>query len=264
MRYDSASTPLAIAHRGGAGLAVENTFGAFTRSHALGVRYFETDVRLTADGIPVLFHDAGLTRLVGAPGRLERCRLDALPSWVPTLEAALLRYPDTCFTIDIKVEAAVSAVADVIRRVGAAPRVCVAGAWDGTLVRLADEIGPDLSVAMGWRALCRLKLSSHGRLRVVRAGRATFAHIPVRMGRLPVFVDALLDRAHDVGVRVIVWTVNDAATMTRLLDVGVDGMITDRPDLLREVLIARGLWHPPVHEAPTQIAMARDARLAES
>lgn len=255
MRYADAAGPLAIAHRGGAGLARENTVDAFAISYALGLRCLETDVRLTADGVPVLFHDAGLTRLTGAPGRLERRRLAELPTWVPTLEGVLQGYPGSCFTVDVKVAAAVEPVVEVIQRVGAAARVCVAGAWDGTLERLAESVGPDLSVALGWRALLGLVTAAPGRLgpgRSVRAGRAAFAHVPIRLGRLPIFRDALVARAHDIGVRVIVWTVDDATTMARLLDAGVDGIITDRPDVLREVLISRDQWHGASEARPAR------------
>ena len=71
---------------------------------------------------------------------------------------------------------------------------------------------------------------------------APFAHVPVRLGRVPVFADRVVHMAHDLGVRVVVWTVDDPALMHRLYDAGVDAVITDRPDLLREVLLARGQW----------------------
>jgi glycerophosphoryl diester phosphodiesterase len=245
MRYDAAASPLAIAHRGGAGLAVENTLNAFTRSSALGIRYLETDVRVTADGIPILFHDAGTQRLLGLPGRIEQRRRDQLPAWIPTLESALRAHPDRCFTIDVKVAAAIGPVADVVLRVGAAQRVCFAGAWDRTLDRLAESLGPQLSIALGWRALFGLLAAPPSRLRSSDCGRARFAHVPVRIGRLPIFRDALVDRAHEIGVRVIVWTVNDPATMLRLLDAQVDGIITDRPDILRDLLIGRDQWAAP-------------------
>jgi glycerophosphoryl diester phosphodiesterase len=250
---DAAANPLAIAHRGGAGLAAENTLDAFALSYALGVRYLETDVRLTADGVPVLFHDAQLRRLTGVAGRIERSRLSDLPPWVPTLEGVLAGYRNSCFTVDIKVAGAVGPVVDVVRRTGCAARVCVAGAWDSTLDQLGDLIGPDLSIAMGWRALFGLVTAAGGRSRARRPVRARFAHVPVRMGRLPIFRDALVERAHDIGVRVVVWTVNDPSTMSRLLDAGVDGIITDRPDLLREVLISRGQWTAPVFEADDRV-----------
>jgi glycerophosphoryl diester phosphodiesterase len=245
VRYGAGSAPLAIAHRGGAGLAAENTLEAFGRSYALGVRYLETDIRLTADGVPVVFHDADLARVTGRPGAIRRTRREDLPPQIPTLEAALLAYPDACFTIDIKDDTAIAPLAEVLRRTDAAGRVCVAGAWDGVLAQLATEVGPELTTAMGWRALCHFVASGRSRMLPARRGLPQFAHIPLRLGRWPIFADGLLPRAHDIGVRVFVWTVEDPSTMNRLLDAGVDGIITDRPDLLREVLLARGQWTTP-------------------
>ena len=251
--------PLAIAHRGGAGLARENTMTAFERSYALGVRYLETDVRLTRDGVPVLAHDATLRRCFGRREAVSELLSCELPDEVPTLEAALGDFDGACFTVDVKDSAAVPAIAKVLRRTRASARVCIAGAWDGTLHGLARSVGPDLSVAMGWHSLCRLITSSHSRLPLIRRGCPRYAHVPFRLGRLPIFVDRLMDRAHAVGVRVIVWTVDDPPTMRRLLDAGVDGIITDRPDLLREVLVSRNVWSLPeprptrAHRAPPRI-----------
>jgi glycerophosphoryl diester phosphodiesterase len=245
---------MAIAHRGGGGLAAENTLAAFALSHALGVRYLETDVRLTRDGIPVLFHDADL-RLAGRRRALSTLEYHDLPLPIPTLEAALRCFPDAGFTIDIKDNQSIAQVAAVLQRTGAAHRICIGGAWDGTLAQLAREVGPDLSVAMGWRALVRLITCSHSRLPLLRRGRPAFAHVPLQIGRLPIFADRVLRRAHELGVRVIVWTVNEPPTMHRLLDAGVDGVITDRPDLLRDVLISRDQWAAPLHDVrPTGVA----------
>jgi glycerophosphoryl diester phosphodiesterase len=188
-RYDASATPIAIAHRGGAALATENTADAFAISYALGARYLETDVRLTADGVPVLFHDAGLRRLTGRPGRIEQRRLAELPAWEPTLEGVVQGYPGSCFTLDIKVAPATAAIIDVVQRTGSAPRLCIAGAWDGTLQKMAASIGPDLSLAMGWRALFALVTTRFGARVSRRSGRlaAGFAHVPLRLGRLPIF-----------------------------------------------------------------------------
>jgi glycerophosphoryl diester phosphodiesterase len=84
-----------------------------------------------------------------------------------------------------------------------------------------------------------------------RFATAEFAHVPLRLGRVPVFAERLVDGAHRIGVRVVVWTVDDPVVMSHLLDAGVDGVITDRPDVLREVLVARGAWTPMPGPAPT-------------
>lgn len=245
--YRGRPGPLAIAHRGGAGLAAENTLEAFRRSHALGIRYLETDVRCTADGGLVAFHDARLDRVAPVRGRVrsrtlaELTRLPVLGGG-PILPLADLldAFPDSCLTVDIKDPAVIEPLARLLLDTGAVDRVCAAAARGAWLRALRLLTGPELCTALSWRELLRLAADPRGRY-----GDATFAHVPLRLGRVPVFRDDLVARAHDAGVRVIVWTVDEPATMHRLLDHGVDGIITDRPDLLRDVLIARDQWHTP-------------------
>jgi glycerophosphoryl diester phosphodiesterase len=251
--------PLAVAHRGGAGLAAENTLDAFRRSHALGLRTLETDVRITRDGRLVAFHDATLNRVTDARGRVSGRTLAELCA-TPVLGGApivplpdlLAAFPDCRFIIDVKDRAAVAPLADLLRDSGAARRVCAAGPWESWLADLRERTGPDLTTALSWRALTGLVTSSRATRRLTVDGTANcYAHIPLRLGRLRVFADDLVARAHDIGVKVLVWTVNEPSTMHRLLDAAVDGVITDRPDLLREVLIARGQWHAPDAQGAT-------------
>ena len=251
--YGDHRGPIAIAHRGGAGLAPENTLAAFERSYALGLRYLETDVRLTADGTLVAFHDTSLRRVAGVGGTIGRSSLETVRTLrvmgsepIPTLREVLEAFPDARLSIDVKERRAIAPLARLLVASGASHRVCVAGSWDSWLAGVGDLAGLDLTVALGWRSLVSVLSRLHaGRLprNPYRAG--TFAHIPLRLGRVGVYADNLVDRAHSIGIRVIVWTVNDTATMHRLLAAGVDGIITDRPDLLREVLVARGQWNPP-------------------
>lgn len=267
VRYADGPGPLAIAHRGGAGLAAENTLEAFNRSYALGVRYLETDVRLTRDGELVAFHDATLDRVTYTSGRVRAHLLDDLErlavrggGTVLGLRRLFQSLPEACFTVDLKEAAAIEPLAELLLADGLAERVCVAGArgtWLGKLRELTDG---RVVTALSWRSLAQLAspradvpgwLPRPRRSDVPRTGalsspgRLGFAHLPVSLGRVPIFRDDLVRRAHDAGVRVLVWTVNEPTVMHRLLDCGVDGVITDRPDLLREVLISRGQWHTP-------------------
>ena len=251
--YGRQDGPLAIAHRGGAGLAPENTLAAFERSYALGVRYLETDVRITADGELVAFHDASLRRVTGRHRDVDRIKLAALRGLrvydrepIPTLAEVLAAFPDACLTIDVKERSAIGPLADLLIATGSSARVCVAGSWDSWLAALGARVGPELTIALGWRSLVATLSRLHlGRGQSPTQPGGRFAHVPLRLGRIAIYADHLVERANDIGIRIIVWTVNDPATMHRLLDAGVDGIITDRPDLLREVMIARGQWQQP-------------------
>ena len=251
--YRDARGPLAIAHRGGAGLAAENTLEAFARSYALGVRYLETDVRMSADGHLVAFHDSGLHRVTGTRGRvrdLELAHLTTLPvqggGAIVALADVLASFPDACFTIDVKEPRTIAPLAELLRETGSIRRVCIAGArgrWLDELRRLTSD---QLTTALSFRELARLAARS-----APSNAAGSFAHVPLRLGRMRVYTAEVVQRAHDIGVRVLVWTVNDSSTMHRLLDQGVDGIITDRPDVLREVLVARGQWRTPdTYDAP--------------
>lgn len=251
MRYGARPGPLAIAHRGGAALAPENTLAAFATAAALGLRYLETDVRLTADGELVCFHDETLERCTTAWDRVDAVSLRRLRSVrvggtepIPTLAEALEDRPEACFTIDIKDRAAIAPMARLLQRRDFAERICVAGAWDGWIEQLRSQ-APHVRTALGWRSLSTLISAAKVGAPIPAAlVQGRFAHVPIRLGRMPIHSAKLVRRAHRLGIRVVVWTVDDPALMHELLDMGVDGLISDRPDTLREVMIARGTWVP--------------------
>ena len=251
MRYGDGSGPLAIAHRGGAGLAAENSLAAFGLASALGLRYLETDVRVTRDGRLVCFHDDTLDRVTSATGlvrsksllELHPLRINGIEP-IPTLNEALDAFPDQCFTIDLKDQAAIAPLIKSLRRKGVAQRVCIAGAWDGWLVHVRSEV-PEVTTSLGWRSLTALLSCARTGVRPPKAlATGSFAHVPIKLGRVPIFVERVVAMSHDIGVRVVTWTVDEPAVIRRLLDAGVDAIISDRPDLLREVLVSRDQWAP--------------------
>jgi glycerophosphoryl diester phosphodiesterase len=260
MSYGEGPGPLAIAHRGGAGLAQENSLTAFGLASGLGLRYLETDVRVTRDGHLVCFHDETLGRVTAATGpvrskslrELRALRINGIEP-IPTFDEALDAFPDQFFTIDSKDLAGIAPLVRSLRRKGVAERVCIAGAWDGWLAHVHREV-PSVTTALGWRSLTTLLMCARAGVRPPRAlATAPFAHVPFKLGRVPIFVERLVAMSHELGVRVVTWTVDEPVVIRRLLDAGVDAIITDRPDVLREVLVARGQWAPMLsrHEAST-------------
>ena len=251
MTYGEGSGPLAIAHRGGAALAQENSLAAFGLASALGLRYLETDIRVTCDGQLVCFHDDTLERVTSATGpvrskslhELRALRINGIEP-IPTFDEALDAFPEQCFTVDLKDQAAIAPLVKSLQRKGVAERVCIAGAWDGWLAHVRREV-PEVTTALGWRSLTALLWCARTGVRPPKAlATAPFAHVPVKLGRVPIFVERLVAMSHDIGVRVVTWTVDEPVVMRRLLDAGVDAIITDRPDVLREVLVSRDQWAP--------------------
>ncbi|HEX7536790.1 MAG TPA: glycerophosphodiester phosphodiesterase family protein, partial [Dermatophilaceae bacterium] len=162
MSYGEGPGPLAIAHRGGAALAQENSLAAFALASGLGLRYLETDVRVTSDGYLVCFHDETLDRVTSATGpvrskslrELRALRINGMEP-IPTFDEALDAFPDQCFTVDSKDLAGLAPLVKSLRRRGVAERVCIAGAWDGLLAQVHREV-PAVTTALGWRSLTTL------------------------------------------------------------------------------------------------------------
>jgi glycerophosphoryl diester phosphodiesterase len=235
--------PLAFAHRGGASEAPENTMPAFQRAVDLGYTYLETDVHATADGVLVAFHDDDLLRTTGRAGKISELAWSEVSTAlvdgrepIPRLEELAEAFPDARLNIDCKADGAVAALVSAVRRCELLDRVCVGAFSTPRLRRIRRELGERLLTSMGPSEIASLKL--RGRTR----GPSRVAQVPVRHGRWGVADARFVARAHAVGVHVHIWTIDDAAEMERLLDLGVDGIMTDRPAVLRAVLEGRGAW----------------------
>src|ERR1035437_6924969 len=174
MRYGEQDGPLAIAHRGGAGLAQENSMLAFGLASGLGLRYLETDLRVTSDGHLVCFHDETLQRVTRATapvrwkslGELRALRINGTEP-IPTFDEALDTFPNQCFTVDPKDQAGLGPLVKSLKRRGVAQRVCLAGAWDGLLAQVHREV-PEVTTALGWRSLTALLMCARTGVRPPR------------------------------------------------------------------------------------------------
>jgi glycerophosphoryl diester phosphodiesterase len=243
--------PLGFAHRGGAAAGDENTAAAFARAVDLGYRYVETDTQATSDGVAVMFHDDSLARMLGDRRRVHDLRWADLASVraggevvVARLDDVLDAWPQVRFNIDVKADNAVNPTLGAIRRAGALDRTLLASFSDARLARIRREVGPKVATSMGAREVAALWVSARlGRSRRLPEG-VVAAQVPVRQGPVPVVTARLLAHAHRLGLQIHVWTIDDPVQMAELLDLGVDGIMTDRIEVLREVYQARGIWSP--------------------
>jgi glycerophosphoryl diester phosphodiesterase len=243
------AAPIAFAHRGfaaGRARGAENSMAAFEEAVALGYRYLETDVRVTADGVALAFHDARLDRVTDRAGvvaelpyaEVKKARIGGREP-IPLLADVLAAWPAVRVNIDVKSDLGIAPTVRAIRDTDALHRVCIGAFATRRIVAVRRVLGPRLVTSLGPREVLALK-SGPRMLRRGLTGRC--AQVPARLGRAR-FVDArFVANAHHVGVPVHVWTVNDLGEMTRLLDLGVDGIMTDRADVLRDLLMARGQW----------------------
>lgn len=251
---DQPDAVLALAHRGGAyhpeveGL--ENTLLAFRHAVDLGYHYLETDVHATRDGVLFAFHDAALDRVTEHRGTLaELSAADVARALIggreeiPTMAALLEEFPDVRFNIDIKSEAAVVPLADLVRATGAHDRVCVGSFSQRRIATFRRLVEGRVATAAGPLEVALFRLLPAARLveLAVRRGAAAL-QVPYRRKGLAILTRGLVARAHALGLHVHVWTVDEPDEMHELLDLGVDGLITDRTDLLRDVLVDRGQW----------------------
>ncbi len=220
---------------------------AFEGAVALGYRYVETDVHVTADGVLCAFHDERLDRVTDAAGLIRelpwatvsRARVDGLEP-IPRLEDLLGTWPELRVNIDPKHDSAVDALAETLSRTGSVERVCIGAFSDRRIARLRRLLGPRLCTSLGPKGVARLQ--GAGLHLPTGAVEGACVQVPPAQGRIPIVTERFLRAAHDRSMPVHVWTIDDPVEMARLLDLGVDGVMTDRPGVLKDVLVARGAW----------------------
>jgi glycerophosphoryl diester phosphodiesterase len=254
-RYEYFDAPfLALAHRGGHADRlegnIENTIANFRHAADLGYRYLETDVQATRDGHLVVFHDPDLARLTGREGTIGDLTLAEVRALrvggepIPTMDEVYEEFPDHRFNVDLKSDAAAEPMALAILRHKAERRTLVATFSARRRRAFRALVGDAVPVSAAradtaWTAWAPL-------LPRFVNGPAAALQVPLRfpVGRFTptVYNTGLLQRAHARGMQVHVWTIDDPAEMNALIDQGVDGLVTNAVETLRDVLAARGLW----------------------
>lgn len=208
----------------------------------------ETDVRTTRDGVPLIFHDQDLQRMTGHSGDVgdltaaEIAQL-ALPGGdaIPTLAEALETLPDLRFNIDLKDDEAVQPVSRVLAETGALQRVCVTSFSERRVAAARRLLGPDACTGLGIGGTLRFAISSI--LPGPARSQAAVLQLPLGWHGIRLITARTVKRAHEAGLSLHAWTLNDESSIELALDLGVDGVITDRLQLLKDILVSRGVWH---------------------
>jgi len=248
--YLSHEHPIRFAHRGSRVLWPENTMVAFQGAVDLGYRYIETDVHVTRDGKVVIFHDNDLDRLSDGVGTFvdhdwaDVRHLDAAFGFkpeeglplrgtgvtMPLFEEAVTAFPEQMWNVDLKQPGIAERFAAEVHRLGIEDRVLI-GSFHDRRIRAFRHEAPGVATSAGPVEVAR-SLARRPRRQV----GADAYQVPERATGVRLVTSRFVGRAHHAAKHVHVWTVNDPIDMRRLLDLGVDGIITDRPDLLNEVL----------------------------
>ena len=246
--------PLALAHRGGSGVpsnvGIENSVAAFAHAYALGFRYFETDVRSSSDGVVYAIHDAALDRLTGSADTvsgltaeaLDLQRLDRREPFA-RLDALYATFPDARLNIDLKSDDVVAPTVALLTGLGVVDRTLLAS-FSHRRLRRVRRLLPDVATSASSVEAALVKLLPTAILRRLRLAPVCL-QVPAARGRLRVVTERFVRRAHALDLQVHVWTIDEADEMHQLLDLGVDGLVTDRTDVLKDVLTARGVWKDP-------------------
>lgn len=241
--------PIAFAHRGGTSHAPENSMRAFEHAYSLGYRYLETDVHATSDGVLIAFHDDDLQRTCGVARtiatstweQIKQLRLEGTDP-IPTLNELVHTWPDVRLNIDCKSDTTLPHLIRALHDSDIFERICIGSFSDVRLQKMRREFGDRLCTSMGPKEVAKLVARSIAKIPVPVRFDALAAQIPVRQGPLPVTTRRLVTTAHSLGIAVHVWTVDDPVEISRLLDLGVDGVMSDDTLALRDVFSARGYW----------------------
>ena len=254
--------PMALAHRGDtAGHPPGNTWAAFASAVDIGFDHIETDVQRSADGRVVIFHDDTLERVTSGSGAIGDHRWSDLAEFryrtddgsdealVP-FDEALDRWPDVHWNVDAKQPEVVEPLLQVVADREATGRVLVTSFSHRSVRHLRSLAPPAMATGLSMLEVAAIRATSLIGLAPPIAGDA--AQVPERKGVVPIVDRRFVEGCHRGGIAVHVWTVNEADAMERLLDLGVDGIITDAPLTLRQVLLDRGAW-PPVHRSDEDV-----------
>lgn len=249
--YPCGEAPIILAHRGGSLEYPENSRTAFEAMQDAGFRYIETDAQVTSDGVAVIFHDPHLERTSDGTGELSSYTWEQLQQMrvgdgrpLMRVDEALRDFPETIFNIDIKAEGALEPVLNAIEQTGAQGRVCLASFNSARLKRarqampsVATSIGNAEAVGLYMRAqLPRLVRSLLPAFGAKYGGSVQAAQLPLTFKGIFVITPKLIKAAHESGLAVHAWTVNDVETASRLIDWGIDGIVTDCPQAMRQEL----------------------------
>ena len=236
-----ASNFQAFVHRGNAKFFRENTIEAFKSAKEIGFNYLETDLRITKDDKIITFHDPSLLRTSGQNIQLTDINYKDLnrlsfyqPGHTPTFNELLEEFPTNFFNIDLKVSKIGLKVLKIIKDMKAEDRICI-GSFHSSRLDEIQRTNSRVLTSMGIRDIIKIKFLN------IPNKRSKIIQIPENWNGIKVFTKKLLQRSHSLGFKVHVWTVNKREEMQKFIDLGVDGLMTDKPELLKEVLLENSI-----------------------
>ncbi len=238
---------LAFAHRGGNELAPENSFRAFKSAVDIGYKYLETDVHLTKDGFLIAFHDDTLDRVTDKSGLIRDLTLSEIKKAkiagtdeIPLLSELLNSFTDCFFNIDCKVDETVQPLINLINNKDFINRVCIGSFSQKRINFIRKSLGKEVKTSMGPAEVILSKFLSYTSLGY--NFKSSYTSIPIRRYGINLLDERNINYLKSNNQKVIAWTINDEDQMKMLINIGIDGIMTDNLTLLKKVLIEESLW----------------------
>ena len=238
---------LAFAHRGGNEFAPENSFRAFKSAVDIGYKYLETDVHLTKDGFLIAFHDDTLDRVTDKSGLIRDLTLSEIKKAkiagtdeIPLLSELLNSFTDCFFNIDCKVDETVQPLINLINNKDFINRVCIGSFSQKRINFIRKSLGKEVKTSMGPAEVILSKFLSYTSLGY--NFKSSYTSIPIRRYGINLLEERNIKYLKSNNQKVIAWTINDEDQMKMLINIGIDGIMTDNLTLLKKVLIEENLW----------------------
>lgn len=242
MRSNYQSKPfVALSHRGNSYKYVENSFEAFKSVVDMGFEYIETDLRKTLDNEIVTFHDRDLKRLFNINLKVENLTFAEINKFFSaknckllTLKETLINFPQTKFNIDLKSKEVIKETIKIVKELKAFDRVCFASFNSSH----TDEVltnSPSAVVSMGMKDVAYFKFFNYLRK------DSKILQVPLNWKGINILNNKLIRKAKDKDLFIHVWTINDRESITKLMDMGVHGIVTDKPELIMEIMKEKNL-----------------------
>jgi len=238
---------LAFAHRGGNEFAPENSFRAFKSAVDIGYKYLETDVHLTKDGFLIAFHDDTLDRVTDKSGLIRDLTLSEIKKAkiagtdeIPLLSELLNSFTDCFFNIDCKVDETVQPLINLINNKDFINRVCIGSFSQKRINFIRKSLGKEVKTSMGPAEVILSKFLSYTSLGY--NFKSSYTSIPIRRYGISLLDERNINYLKSNNQKVIAWTINDEDQMKMLINIGIDGIMTDNLTLLKKVLIEESLW----------------------
>ena len=247
LEYMNSSNIVPIAHRGASLVATENSFESFRKAFDLGYRIIETDIHSSKDGTAYIFHDNTLERLTGENLKISDLKdvdIDSLKvnksSIIPRLSNVFEEFPEGLFNLDAKTWEATIPITNTVKKMACSSRVCIGSFNDKHIDAIIRELGVETCHSMGTSNVFKFYLGAQ--LGIKQNFTAQCIQLPIKQFGISLITQKILRHARKLGIKIHFWTINNSGLIQKLLELDVDGIMTDDCILLKTIMEKKHKW----------------------